>query len=147
MDKIYQNELDNIFGKDRVVVSIIHNNKDLNIFSHEREVLKAIKKNQMDNYNLSWFFKETIFGKSIYISLNNINTHISSDNINFSNIQEDYKKYFIHRINLIMNGINEDYKDTTYNTVVYNYNKLIKKNVVNFEEYKNIRNNFEKYQK
>ena len=145
MDKLYQETLDNIFGKDRVVVSIIHDGKDLNIFSQEREVLKAIKKNQMDNYNLSWFFKETIFGKSIYISLNNINTHISSDNINCSNIQEDYKKYFIHRINLIMNGINEDYKDTTYNTVVYNYNKLIKKNVVNFEEYKNIRNKFEKY--
>ena len=112
MDKLYQETLDNIFGKDRVVVSIIHDGKDLNIFSQEREVLKAIKKNQMDNYNLSWFFKETIFGKSIYISLNNINTHISSDNINCSNIQEDYKKYFIHRINLIMNGINEDEPST-----------------------------------
>ena len=99
----------------------------------------------MDNYNLSWFFKETIYGKSIYIDLNNVNTHISSGNINFSNIERDYKKYFIHRINLIMNCINENYKDTTYNTIVYNYNKLIEKNVVNFEEYKNIRNKFEKY--
>lgn len=145
MDKIYQKELDNIFGKDIVVVSIIHNDRDLNIFSHEREILKSIKKNQMDNYNLSWFFKETIYGKSIYIDLNNVNTHISSGNINFSNIERDYKKYFIHRINLIMNCINENYKDTTYNTIVYNYNKLIEKNVVNFEEYKNIRNKFEKY--
>lgn len=145
MDKIYQKELDNIFGKDIVVVSIIHNDRDLNIFSHEREILKSIKKNQMDNYNLSWVFKETIYGKSIYIDLNNVNTHISSGNINFSNIERDYKKYFIHRINLIMNCINENYKDTTYNTIVYNYNKLIEKNVVNFEEYKNIRNKFEKY--
>ena len=145
MNKAYQEALDNIFGKDRVIVSIIHNDRDLNIFSHEREVLKSIKKNQMDNYNISWFFKETIYGKSIYIDLNNVNKHISSGNINFSNIDRDYKKYFIHRINLIMNGINEDYKDTTYNTIVYNYNKLIEKNVVNFEEYKNIRNKFEKY--
>jgi len=38
MDKLYQETLDNIFGKDRAIVSIIHNDRDLNIFSHEREV-------------------------------------------------------------------------------------------------------------
>lgn len=145
MDKIYQKELDNIFGKDCVVVSIIHNDRDLNIFSHEREVLKAIRKNQMDNYKIHWFFKETILGKSIYIDLNHINNNISSNIIDFSNIREDYKKYFIHRINIIMNSVNENYKDATYNTVIDNYNKLIEKNVVNFEEYKNIRNDFQKY--
>ena len=145
MDKLYQQTLDNIFGKDRVVVSIIHNDKNLNIFSHERELLKAIKKNQMDNYNISWFFKETVFGKSIYIHVNHINTHISSGNINLSNIERDYKDYFIHRINLITNSINEIKKDENYNQLVDNYNKLIKKDNVDFEEYKDIRNDFEKY--
>lgn len=145
MDKIYQKELDNIFGKDRVIVSIIHNDRDLNIFSHEREVLKSIKKNQMDNYNISWSFKETIYGKSIYIDLNNVNKHISYDNINFSNIERDYKKYFIHRVTIIMNSVNKIKKDENYNQLVDNYNKLIKKDNVDFEEYKNIRNDFEKY--
>tara|TARA_Y100000768_G_scaffold339675_1_gene283055 strand:- start:2447 stop:2884 length:438 start_codon:yes stop_codon:yes gene_type:complete len=144
MEKIYQQSLDNIFGKKRVVVSIIHNNKDLNIYSNEREILKAIKKNQMDNYNIDWFFKETIFGKSIYIDLNNINTHISSNNINFLNIERDYKDYFIHRINIIMDSTN-NIKNNQFNNYVDEFNKLIKKDNVDFEEYKNIRNNFEKY--
>ena len=145
MDKLYQQTLDNIFGKDRVVVSIIHNDRDLNIFSHEREVLKSIKKSQMDNYKIHWFFKETLLGKSIYIDLNHINDNISSNIIDFSNIHEDYKKYFIHRVTIIMNSVNEIKKDENYNQLVDNYNKLIKKDNVDFEEYKNIRNDFEKY--
>jgi len=99
----------------------------------------------MDNYNIHWFFKETLLGKSIYIDLKHINDNISSNIIDFSNIQEDYKKYFIHRATIIMNSVNEIKKDENYKELVDNYNKLIKKNVVNFEEYKNIRNNFEKY--
>ena len=98
----------------------------------------------MDNYNIDWFFKETIFGKSIYIDLNNINTHISSNNINFLNIERDYKDYFIHRINIIMDSTN-NIKNNQFNNYVDEFNKLIKKDNVDFEEYKNIRNNFEKY--
>lgn len=144
MDKLYQQTLDNIFGKDRVFVSIIHNNKDLNIFSNERELLKSIKKNQMDNYNIYWYFKETVFGKSIYIDLNKINTNISSDNINFSNIDKDYKDFFVHRINIIMDSTN-NIKDNQYVRIVDDFNALISKKEVKFEEYKTIRNYFENY--
>tara|TARA_B110000116_G_C16795153_1_gene566191 strand:+ start:766 stop:1212 length:447 start_codon:yes stop_codon:yes gene_type:complete len=147
MKEIYQQSLDNIFGKKRVVVSIIHNNTDLNIFSNERELLKSIKKNQMDNYNIDWFFKETIFGKSIYIdlnNLNNLNTDISSDNINFSNIDKDYKDFFVHRINIIMDRTH-NVEDNKFNNYVDEFNKLISKKEVNFEKYKSIRNNFETY--
>ena len=51
IDKHFQSNLDNIFGKKRVCVRIIHDDKDICINSSEREILYAIKEQQQTNYS------------------------------------------------------------------------------------------------
>ena len=165
IDKKFQTSLDNIFGKDRVWVHIIHHDRDICINSNEREILYAIQEYQEMNYNKYWSFSERFLTKALIISVDKIPEY------QFDGISETYKKHFQERIQLIINKYDEKYKDSAIFVTDYNekyveimenfvfvdkkisikyedvkqiYQKVISEKNVDYDKYKTIRDIFEK---
>ena len=165
IDKQIQSSLDNIFGKNRVLVHIIHDDRDICINSNEREILYAIQEYQKINYNQHWSFSERFLTKALTISIN------KCSECNFDKISEIYKKYFQERIQSIINKYDEKYEDSNIFVIDYNetyieimenfvfagkkisikyenvkevYQKLVSDKLVDYEKYKTIRDIFEK---
>lgn len=140
--KQFQCSLDEIFGEKRVKVRIIHDDKDICINSNEREILYAIQEQQQTIHELNWSFSERFLTKALIISFS------KNPVPQFQGISEIYKKYFIKRIQLIINKFDkmniEHIKEKShYKTVKTLYKTTINEKNVDFEKYKNIREIFE----
>ena len=109
---IYQEKINNIFPRyknkdkiyepyERVVVSIIHNNKDLNFNCSDREILYALKE-CLGEY---WQFRENNWGKSLQC-----NFEFISPDPKFNNIFQIYKKFYMQRMELIFEQYDKKFK-------------------------------------
>jgi hypothetical protein len=77
---------------ERVIVSIIHNNKDLNFNCQDREILYTLK----ECLGQHWEFRENNLVKSLQCNFDFI-----SPTPEFKNIFKIYKKFYIQRMDLI----------------------------------------------
>lgn len=161
----FQSSLDNIFGKKRLFVRIIHDDRDICINSNEREILYAIQEYQKINYNQHWSFSERFLTKALIISID------KTCECQFNGISETYKKYFQERIQVIINKYDQKYQGSAIFVTEYNekiievmenfvlvdknisikyedvkqvYQKLLSEKNVNYEKYKIIRDIFER---
>ena len=136
--KMFQQQLDQLIGKGRVRVSIIHDDKDICINSHEREILYAISEQQDKYFNLVWAFSERYLTKALTISLHR------SPNPNFIGFAEIYKSSFKRRIHRIIDKYGDVYsKKPEYRELKNKYYALLDVTEINFKEYKKIRDDFE----
>ena len=145
MENYYTKELYAIFGEKCLRVNIIHNDTDICINSHEREILYAIRDFMNERYNLCWVYKETMLGKNITMNAGLCN---QCQNPSFDGILEEYKKWFMIRIQKIIVRYDakpfDDEKRCFYEQVKAQYEGMIKEPSVNMEEYKKVRGLFER---
>ena len=99
----YQNILDEL-SIDNVKIRSIHDNKNICFNSNVREILHAIKKSiKNSNDEPCLYFKETIFGKAIVVS---IKTLSSKNDLN--NLIIYFIKYYYDRLKIIENYFNNE---------------------------------------
>ena len=136
--KLFQQQLDQLLGKGRVRVSIIHDDKEICINSYEREILYAICEQQDKYFNLVWAFSEKFLTKALTISLHR------SPKPNFIGFAEIYKSCFKKRIQSIIDKYDNVYsKKSEYLELKDKYYSLLDVKKIGFEEYKKIRDGFE----
>lgn len=137
--KEFKQELENIFGDRRVTVRIIHDDMDICINSNEREILYAICDQQEKYFKSMWRFSENLYGKALIIPVN------LSPKADLTGIAEIYKSYFQKRIQTIITKYDMETLPNIsyYKNIKDKYYSLLSKEDVNFEEYKQVRDNFE----
>ena len=138
-------ELNKYFGAEkpfRFQVRIIHDDKDICINSHEREILQAIQKQQKEKYNLKWHFSENSFSKALILPFEKLL------NTDLNGFEKEYKLFYQERIQIIINKYdNSDFngeKLNNYNNTKSIYQQMITENYVDFKKYKEVRNMFER---
>lgn len=138
----YQAALDIIIGKERVTVRLIHNDEDICMNSNERELLYSIQNVQRRDYNVEWVFREGLFGMALMLPLKH---HVSSVFVDFAS---EYKILFNKRIQKIINQYNtkelDEEKELFYQQCKIKWEALNKKSYINFDEYKEVRELFER---
>lgn len=142
VSQTYETALNAIIGMNRVTVRMIHNDEDICINSHEREILQTIQNIQRKSFGVEWQFKENLYGKSLILPLD----HLVSPT--FDGFTEEYKLLFQQRIQMIIDRYDsktlEKEKYEFYAQVKTLYFTLIANEVVNFDEYLKVRNLFER---
>ena len=138
----YQNALDDIIGRGRLTVRIIHDEEDLCIVSNERELLYTIQNVQREQFGVEWQFRENMLGKCITIPLEQQVSPL------FNGFAEQYKILFQKRITMIANRYDvkslDEEKNEFYKQVNALYFDLLKYPVVDFHKYKQVRDLFER---
>lgn len=138
----YEQSIENIIGKERVIVRLIHNGKDLCINSKERELLETIQNTQQRDHGVDWNFQENMFGMAITLPVKQL---VSPS---FTAFAEEYKVRFQNRIQMILNKYDkkplEQEKKEFYEQVKMSYFALNDRSHVDFDEYKNIRDMFQR---
>tara|TARA_Y100000389_G_scaffold89478_3_gene85965 strand:- start:5843 stop:6304 length:462 start_codon:yes stop_codon:yes gene_type:complete len=139
----YNNALNDIFGNNRITFDVCHDNRDFVIRGWEREILKAIIKFHKEKYNVYWSFRETMFGKYIISDVNQIINHCKIPC--FNDFEKYYKFEYLHRMNTILDGIVDSSKKIKILEIKDNkYPDIIKDNKVDFDRYKELRNEIDK---
>jgi hypothetical protein len=111
-DLLYENKLYN-----RVIVSIIHSNKDLNFNCLDREILYTLK----EFLGEEWQFRESHWGKCLQCNFQFIKPTVPS----FQNIFPIYKKFYIKRMNLIFQQYDKIFiKDGDLQDKLYQYSEF-----------------------
>ena len=156
----FQHQLENIIGKKRIRVRLIHDDRDICINSNEREILYAIQEQQREEHDRFWFFSERFLTKALIIPINSLPVP------KFEKFPEFYKKYFVKRIqgiiekydaNLIPALLPCEFQDSSgvskmvienkqtidYEKTKSKYKSLLTENTVDFVKYKQLREKFE----
>ena len=110
---------------DKVIVSIIHNNKDLNFNCQDREILYTLK----ECLGEPWQFRENNWGKSLQCNFDFI-----SPTPEFKNIFKIYKKFYMQRMDLIFEQYDKRIIDSNIENIKIHKEYLkIKTDVLNFK--------------
>lgn len=138
----YQNAFDDIIGKKRLTVRLIHNDEYLCVNSNERELLHTIQEVQRAQFGVEWHFKENMLGKCIMLPLEQ---HVSPL---FNGFAVQYKVLFQQRIQMIIDRYDkkplDNDKQVFYEQIKVLYAHLVETQVIDFDEYKNMRDLFER---
>ena len=138
-----QQQIAEIFGKNRVEVKIVENNTQVCFDSTEREILKTIRKL---NPNLQWQMDDFIEVISLWFDITN-NTELPS--LNLEGIHLVYKNYFNEHIKLIIDKYDRtiQYRSqkirNTYIEVKKLHECINKSPDINLDNYKKIREIFD----
>lgn len=109
----------------RVIVSIIHNNKDLNFNCQDREILYTLK----ECLGGHWQFRENNWGKSLQCNFDFI-----SPTPEFKNIFKIYKKFYMQRMDLIFEQYDKRFIDPNIENIKNHKEYLkIKTDVLNLK--------------
>lgn len=144
----YRSQLSDIFNRkeQRVFVGLIHNDADIVINSHEREILTSIQRFLEEKYVIYWNYKENILGKCLTISAD---TCSNQPLPNFQDgLKDYYKEDYQKRIKMITDRY--DAKSLTtdrrefYNSVKQSYDAMINDNHIDTTTYKSVRDMFER---
>lgn len=140
--KVYQATLDALVGPGRVTACAIHEDKDLCIRSSERELLLAIQNVQHRQHDVEWLFRENMYGKALTLRASN---HVSATMTGFA---EEYKQAFQKRTQMILERYDtkplEESLRAFYEQVKASYVELLARPSVDFDEYKKVRDLFER---
>ena len=142
--KTYAEKLGDKFGGKNLDIDIIHNDTDLVIRCWEREILYSILKYHNKNYKIGGFYKESLLGKVIIFSIEDIKLIYKT--LEFDDIYKYYKEEFIKRINKIIKKYDifpNLVLDNTYLLLKKDYNECIKNEDINIDLYYQIRERFE----
>ena len=121
-------------------VRVVHDDKDLVVRSHHREILTSILDYLHANYDLTGFFKESLYGKIIIFSVKDfINIY---KKIEFPNLLLYYKSNFFNRIKIIENKLNKN-KPTGYLELKDKFYKLFNEENIDINQYLEVRAEFE----
>lgn len=139
--KLFQSNLDKLFGEKRVKVRIIHDDKDVCINSSEREILYAVQKQQKQKYDLNWCFSENSFSKALILPFEKL------VNTDLNGLDKEYKLFYQERIQIIINKYDNKSLNgepfEKYKNIKSIYQNMIAENYVDFKKYKEVRNMFE----
>jgi hypothetical protein len=134
------NKLTPIFGN-TVTVRLIHEGKDICMNCNQREILYTIQEFLQEKYDLNWSYKENMYGKSLMspIECGNYST------ISFDGILTKYKVKYIERIQIIIDKYDyvSNIDKQLYENIKQKYFEMTNKQEVVFEEYQEIRKQFE----
>lgn len=135
----YRQEIEKYFSETKFEVDLVHNNKDFVIRCNNREILKSILLCQEKENEIYWNFRESFYGKHIITPIFNVIS--KCQNPSFVNIYKYYKKEYVERINLIISHHRDNIK---YKDIIEKYYLLMNETGVDYEKYKELRNEFEK---
>lgn len=139
----YQQQMVEIFGKNRVKVKMIENNTQVCFDSSEREILQTIRNL---NPNLQWLMEDFIGVISLWFDIVNIE---ELPTLNIEGIHLVYKNYFNERIKLITDKYDPTihYRSqeirNTYIEVKKLHECINKEPNINLDNYKKIREIFD----
>ena len=116
LKETYINQLKKVFGTftvrenvyPLVEARITHGHENLTLNSNHREILYAIQELHEDQ-SPKWHFRESIFGKALVCSLNNVIRQP-----NFDYIGSFYKKHYMVRMNLITSQYDTRFDSTEW---------------------------------
>ena len=138
----YAEEIEKYFHGTNIEVDCVHDNKDFVIRCNNREILNSILMCQKKENEIHWNFRESFYGKYIMTRVSELMNKCK--NPSFVNIYKYYKKEYVERINLIICRYRDDIK---FKDVIEKYNELMKETYVDYEKYKELRNEFDELRK
>ena len=94
-------------------INVTHSGRNLCINSGHREILYTLN----EIYGDKWYFKENNYGKALLTSIENVDSDLDID---YSNFNQIYKKFFFERVDLI----DKQYKNRFDSIDCYKKNKF-----------------------
>lgn len=94
-----QTELDAIVGEKRLKVRLIHDDTQLCVNAHERELLETIQELQRTMFDREWHIKENIFNKALLLPVDQWD---DGPGPYFNGFIPVYKKFYAKRIQMII---------------------------------------------
>ena len=94
-----QTELDAIVGENRLKVRLIHDDTQVCVNAHERELLQTIQELQRTSFDRHWHIKENLFNKALIIPVDQWDDRPGP---NFNGFIPVYKKFYAERIQMII---------------------------------------------
>lgn len=120
---IYKEKLSNF---DNLIISYIHNNRDICFNSDAREILYAIQDSFIENNHKNLLvisFKECIYGKALVVRKDTIQKVPD-----FNNLIKYYKTHYFNRLNLLEESFRK--KSINFNDLIIEKNLLISNEIL-----------------